>query len=263
MSDKFPSRPLPRDPASTLMAAIGDADFGEQLLAHVRNAAQVANIGAFLVPDMARPEPVLSLWAGEMSGYWFNVNARKILAHEGVKQDIIRRIRAAPSGRLAIERWRPAPDDPLAPIYQRDGVIERVTVASRGENAGYQSFYLRGRKAGWFTETDIACLTRTLPLVHELIGLRHRIIGSEAIHYALDARVTALKARDAGVFGRLSPREAQVCDLLINGVGVSGTAAALGISDNSVRTLRKRAYGKLGVHSAMQIAALVLNAAPR
>ena len=50
MSDIFPSKPLPRDPISNLVAAISDADFGERLLAHVRGAAPVANIGAFLVP---------------------------------------------------------------------------------------------------------------------------------------------------------------------------------------------------------------------
>ncbi len=139
-------------------------------------------------------------------------------------------------------------------------MIERVTLSSRTENAGFLSFYLRGQKSGWFSDAEIENLTKALPMAHELIGLRHRIAGSEAFHYSLEARVTALKQRDVGVFGLLSPREAQVCDQLLNGVSVAGTAVVLGISDNSVRTLRKRAYAKLRVHSAIQIAALVLNA---
>ncbi len=229
------------------------------LLRYIRDAAAIANFGAFLVPDMSRPAPVLSLWGGEMSGYWFNRNARTILADEALKQDIITRIRKAPINELAIERWRPGPTDAISPIYERDEVIERITVSSRTENAGFQSFYLRGKKSGWFSEDEVSRLIKVLPLVHELVGLRHRIVGSEAFHFAADARVTALRARDVGLFGRLSPREAEVCDLLLTGVSVSGTSVALGISDNSVRTLRKRAYAKLGVHSAMQIAALALN----
>ncbi|WP_299352605.1 LuxR C-terminal-related transcriptional regulator [uncultured Shimia sp.] len=259
MSDTFQSRPLPRDTTTALVATVGTPGFGHVLMRHIRSAAAIANFGAFLVPDMSRPAPVLSLWAGEMSGYWFNRNARTILADDAMKQDIISRIRTTALGQLSVERWRPSPEDPINPIYQRDEVIERITVSSRTENAGVQSFYLRGKSSGRFTEDEVQRLMDVLPLVHELVVLRHRIVGSEAFHFATDARVTALRARDVGRFGQLSPREAEVCDQLLNGVSVAGSAVALGISDNSVRTLRKRAYAKLGVHSAMQIAALALN----
>lgn len=259
MSDTFPSRPLPRDPIAELAASVSRPDFGQRLMQHVRSAASIANFGAFFVPDMSHPVPVLSLWAGEMSGYWFNRNARTILADDEMKLDIIERIRKAQIGELAIERWRPRPEDTISAIYVRDEVIERLTVSSRTENTGFQSFFLRGKKTGWFKDEEIDRLTNILPLAHELIGLRHRIVGSEAFHFSADARVSALRARDVGYFGRLSAREAEVCDLLLKGLSVSGTSSKLGISDNSVRTLRKRAYVKLGVHSAMQIAALALN----
>lgn len=259
MSDVFKSRPLLRDSTANLVAAVGSPGFGEKLLQHVRMAAQIANFGAFFVPDMSRPNPVLSMWAGEMSRYWFNRNARTILSDDAMKQDIIRRIRTAEIGGMTIERWRPSRDDPISPIYVRDGVIERITVSSRTENSGLQTFFLRGKKSGWMADEEVDLLSEALPLVHELVGLRHRIVGSEALRFSLDSRVTALKSRDVGQFGRLSAREAEVCDLLVSGISVAGSAVALGISDNSVRTLRKRAYAKLGVHSAMQIAALVLN----
>lgn len=260
MSDTFPPRPLPRDPVSELLAAVGNAGFGDLLMAHIRKAAPIANLGAFFVPDIRRPKPVLTVWAGEMSGYWFNRNASTILSNQALAQDIVRRIRLAKTGGLSIERWRPEADDPRNPIYIRDEVIERLTVSSRTGTSGLLSFYLRGRDSGWFSQAEVANLSATLPLAHELISLRHRILGSPAHHYTPETRVTALRERGAGQFGRLSQREAEVCDMLVKGVTVTGTALALGISDNSVRTLRRRAYAKLGVHSAMQIAALVMNA---
>lgn len=259
MNDIFPPRDLPRDAASELAASVTKPDFGDRLLHYIRGAANIANVGAFYVPDLSHPKPVLSIWAGEMSGYWFNRNAKAILSNKTLNTDIVRRISAAKKDGLVIERWRPEPDDPIAPIYVRDEVIERMTVASRSTHMGFLSFYLRGKGAGWLTAHEIDQLTEVLPLAHELIGLRHRIVGSEAFHYSLQSRVSALKERDVGKFGRLSRREAEVCDLLLKGVSVAGTALALGISDNSVRTLRRRAYAKLDVHSAMQIAALVLN----
>lgn len=259
MSDTFPSRPLDRDDTASLVASVSQPGFGDAVMAYIRRFADIANVGAFYAPDLTHPKPVLSIWAGDMSSYWFNQNAKVILSNKALQNDIIQRIQAANLDGLAIERWRPDPDDPRAPIYVRDEVIERITVSSRSDNSGFLSFYLRGKNAGWLSDTEVTKLTGILPLVHELIGLRHRIVGSEAFHYSLEARVSALKERGVGQFGRLSPREAEVCDMVLKGISVAGTALALGISDNSVRTLRRRAYAKLGVTSAMQIAALVLN----
>lgn len=259
MNDVFPPRPLQRDALAGLAAAVSEPGFADQLMAHLREAAAVANMGAFYVADMARPAPVLSLWSGEMSGYWFNRNARRILSHDLLQADILARIRAAPPGGLALERWHPDPDDPRLPIYRRDGVIERLTVSSRSGRSGFLSFYLRGKEDGWFTPQDMERLSAVLPLAHELIGLRHRVTGSEAFHFAGQASASALRERDVGGFGTLSAREAEVCDHVIRGLSVAGTALELGVSENTVRTLRRRAYRKLDVNSATQIVALVLN----
>jgi DNA-binding CsgD family transcriptional regulator len=250
--------PLPRDAAARLAAAVPGPDFGQHLLAHIRTAASIANFGAFYVSDMARPDPVLSVWSGEMSDYWFTRNARTILSNDLLRDDIVARVARAQAGGLAVERWHPPADDPRAPIYARDGVIERVTVSSRSGRAGFLSFYLRGAGAGWISEADFARLKQVLPLAHELIGLRHRIVGSEAFHFSARASASALRERNVARFGTLSPREAQVCDLIVRGVTVAGSALELGVSENTIRTLRRRAYRKLGTASALQLVALVL-----
>lgn len=243
-----------------MAAAVVRPDFAHRLLSYIRSAAEIANFGTFYVADMSRPAPVLSIWSGEMSGYWFNRNASTILQHKDLMESILQRIRAAEGGGLVIERWRPAPDDPISPIYVRDQVIERVTVSSYSERVGFQSFFLRGEKSGWLSDADMERLQQVLPLAHELIGLRHRIAGAAAIGHAHRGRASGLRAQDAGPFGTLTPREAEVCDLGVQGLSVAGTALELGVSENTIRTLRRRAYGKLGVHSSTQIATLILNA---
>ncbi|MGR3620714.1 helix-turn-helix transcriptional regulator [Pseudophaeobacter sp.] len=259
MSDTFPPRPLARDDVAKLVAAVAGSDFAEQILAHIRQAAEIANFGTFYVADMGNPEPVLSIWAGEMSGYWFNRNASTILSHDLLMDSILHRIRAAKGDGLVIERWRPTPADPISAIYARDQVIERVTVSSYSGRIGFQSFFLRGAASGWITDQEMQRLQAALPLVHELIGLRHRIVGATAQGATRAGRASALRARDAGPFGRLTPREAEVCDLAVQGMSVGGTALELGVSENTVRTLRRRAYEKLEVSSATQIATLILN----
>lgn len=260
MHDKFPPKPLARDDVAQLAASVAREDFAEHILAYIRKAADIANFGTFYVADMARPAPVLTIWAGEMSGYWFNRNASKILSNDLLMESILKRIRAAEGGGLMIERWRPAPDDPISPIYARDRVIERVTVSSCEDRIGFQTFFLRGESAGWFTDKEIQRLHQALPLVHELIGLRHRIVGGTALTDKVAGRVAALRQQDAGPFGVLTPREAEICDLAISGHSVAASALELNISENTVRTLRRRAYSRLGVSSATQIASLILNA---
>jgi DNA-binding CsgD family transcriptional regulator len=253
MDDIARTSPLPCDPVAALVATVPTDGFGAALLAHIRSQAEIANFGAFLVPDLRNPQPVLSVWSGQMSDYWFNVNARRITSHDALRRDFVDRIRRAPPGGLVIDRWRPPADDPRAPIYARDRVIERVSVASRTGRGGFVSFFLRGDQSGWLTEDELERLRKVLPLAHELIGLRHRLVG------AAGATATGLRDRAVDPFTALSPREAEVCDHAVRGLSVAGTALALGVSENSVRTLRKRAWRKLGVGSATQLASLVLS----
>jgi DNA-binding CsgD family transcriptional regulator len=253
MSDDPRTSPLPRDPQAALVASLPTDGFGAALLAYIRSAAEIAHFGAFLVPELADPQPVLSVWSGQMSDYWFTINARRITSHDTLRRDFVDRIRRAPPGGLVIDRWHPPEGDPRAPIYARDGVIERVSVASRMGRGGFVSFYLRGKQSGWLSEDDLARLRAVLPLAHELIGLRHRLTGTQG------TTASALRTAAVEPFTALSPREAEVCDHAVRGVSVAGTALALGVSENSVRTLRKRAWRKLGVGSATALAALVLS----
>lgn len=255
MSDATPS-PLPRDAIADLVATVPTDRFGAALLAHIREAAEIANFGAFYVPDLNRPDPVLSVWSGRMSDYWFNRNARTITSHDSLRRDFADRIRRAPSEGLVIDRWHPPADDPRAPIYARDRVIERVSVASRMGRGGFVSFYLRGAQSGWLSDEDVTRLRRVLPLAHDLIGLRHRIVGAAPLLATRTA--TDLRARNLGRFATLTAREAEVCDHAARGLSVAGTALELGISENSVRTLRKRAYRRLGVGSATALTAMIL-----
>ncbi len=160
---------------------------------------------------------------------------------------------------MLIERWHPGKDDTRRSIFERAGVIERVALFSRDGKTGFQSFYLRSVNAGWLSDAEYDGLCRTLPLVHALIGLRQRLVGSEHFQFVAGTSASSLRERNAPGFVELSPREAEVCDCLIEGKTVAGTALDLSISEATVRTLRRRAYRKLGVGSATALMALIVN----
>ena len=51
----------------------------------------------------------------------------------------------------------------------------------------------------------------------------------------------------------LPPREMQVCARMLHGISTEGIALALGISEESVITYRKRAYQRLGIGSRREL----------
>lgn len=71
-------------------------------------------------------------------------------------------------------------------------------------------------------------------------------------------RIEELEQRFAARFPALTPREREVCARAAIGVSVEGAALDLAIATSSVLTYRKRAYQRLGISSAYELACLVL-----
>jgi DNA-binding CsgD family transcriptional regulator len=57
---------------------------------------------------------------------------------------------------------------------------------------------------------------------------------------------------------RLTEREADVCARIVLGMSTTGIALDLRISKNTVATLRKRAYDRLGISSQNELFAICL-----
>ena len=247
------------DGQALLVSKVADAGFGREVLKFASQAAKIENFGAFYFADLTRPKPVLSVSAGSMSDYIFRRDADRILNDLTMRDEISSQIQDAPTQGVLIERWHPSGGDPRVPIFRRSRILERVAVSSRLGRGGFRSFFLRSEADGWISDAGYTDLCELLPFVHELIGLRHRIVGAERFQFSAQRDVSSLRARNAPGFSRLSQREAECCDCLIAGKSVAGTALDLGVAETTVRTLRQRSYRKLGVSSAGQIMALLIN----
>jgi len=259
MDDRFQNVTTQLDAQAELMSKVADAEFGNAVLNFLSRTAKIENFGAFYFANLSRPKPVLSVSAGRMSRYIFQRDADQILGDLAMQEGFATQIRQAPRGGVLIERWHPTDDDPRQALYERSRVLERVAVSSRLGRGGFRSFFLRSKSDGWMNDAEYAALCQILPFVHELIGLRHRIVGAENFHFSAQRNVSSLRERNAPGFVLLSRREAECCDCLIAGKTVAGTALDLGVAETTVRTLRRRAYRKLEVSSAAQVMALLIN----
>lgn len=217
---------------------------------------RIENFGAYHIANLAAPNPVLSFWSGRISDYRFQRDADLILADADTKTKIIDLVQSAPDHAVAIDRWHPSDCNDRKAIYHRNGVIERVAVSSKDGRSGLRSFYLRSHKDGWISDDEFAALCAVLPIVHQLIGLRHLIIGTARHGIGDGANATRLRNTGADKFRDLTPREAEVCDLLLDGKSIAASALELGISEATVRTLRQRSFRRLDIGSARELMAL-------
>lgn len=244
---------------AALTTAVSRDEFGTAVLDYLSETARIGNFCVFFFPDLRYAKGVQSLCSGRIGDYWLRRNGDMIINDPKLIDPVLDAIRAAPEVGVRIERWHPSPNDAVLQLYEQFDVLERVSVTSRSSQFGYKSFFLRDKADGWISDKEYDGLCEILPFVHELIGLRHRITGAENFQLTAAHYVSGLRARQVFGFLKLSKREAEVCDCVVTGMTIAGTALELGISEATVKTLRQRAYRKLGVNSVTQLMALILH----
>ncbi len=257
--EQFPAPSIKRlTGLDRLIAIAPKEEFGGAALQFLSSISRIENFGAYHIADLARPYPALSFWSGRISDYWFRRDAELILGSKDIQSQIITQIQKAPCDGVYIDRWHPKVGSRRDAIYKRNGVLERVAVSSRDGHSGLRSFYLRSATDGWFNEDEYAALCKILPIVHGLIGLRHQIVGTARHGLGDGANATRLRENNVRGFVSLTPREAEVCDLLLDGKSIVASALQLDVTEATIRTLRQRAFRKLQVGSARELMALFI-----
>ena len=244
---------------ATLVAAVTTPNFGRLLRAYVSQAGRIRNLGGFYWQSVKHAEMILSLWTGEMSEYRLRSSSGAIIALPEVFEEMHQTVLACTEGTRDVSLLRPDLNDPRRAIIEQVGVRERMSVVTRDKDTALFTFYLRSERDGPVTDAQLVCYQELLPVAHELIALRHKVVGSEAFQFAPGTNVSSLKERGIHPFDGLSEREVQVCDSIVMGQSALGTSLELGLAVATVRTLRRRAYRKLGVSSTTQLMALVIN----
>ncbi|KPU96860.1 hypothetical protein APR50_03045 [Variovorax paradoxus] len=130
-------------------------------------------------------------------------------------------------------------------IYEREHLSDRLALlylpVARGRAFSVNLY--RRDSMGRFAPGEIERVLAVAPLLRQV----HRhALGTGAGALDMDSRIALAQARLADT--PLSRREREVCARIACGLTADGIAADLDIALSSVHTLRKRAYGKLGIH---------------
>ena len=139
-------------------------------------------------------------------------------------------------------------------VYKRWGLTGRISFLYSLDPGQVCALHLyRDQHTGPFSAACVERLFNVAPLLrsaHHLSGLSDGVRAGRA-------RTIANAANRLTHSAALSERERAICARIVSGLRVGEIAQELGIAKSTVQTLRKRAYAKLHIHGARQLAALI------
>jgi len=236
------------DAALGLVSAVGDRRFGDLGIEQLNRLALVGWWSVYRLHDGARPDwhfggSVVSsqvtarAWARYRSGLWRDDRT-------------FSRVREAVSGNDAVLTYMHATEldgSIREQIYTAFGLTERAALVRRQRDGSVLcvNLYRGGEMPSFRADEldDIACIG---DLVLRTVESQLRFPG----------------ASPASPLTDLPRREREVCDRMLRGLTYDGIAADLGLSPNTVKTYRDRAFDRLGIHHRSELFALMMDATP-
>lgn len=233
-----------------LIDALGTPGFGPAVLRAVGAVAGVEEIFAFhRADDGAMPAVLLSAGAGPQAGG----RAEAYRRHYFRLDPLNRAFRAGGDrGGLCL---RVRPDDIADRDYRRDcyarpGFAEKLSILRPGRG-GWATLSLF-RHGGAFSDGEAQDLRAFGRILLPLIEAHGRAFGADR---PPPGSAAAVEARLRGLCPALTDRERAVCARTVIGMTAEGIGLDLGIRPTSVLTYRRRAYERLGISTALQLAA--------
>ncbi|MBD3761771.1 helix-turn-helix transcriptional regulator [Rhizorhabdus sp.] len=127
-----------------------------------------------------------------------------------------------------------------------------IRIPYEGEFLALSAF--RRRSRGAFNERDLEAYSSLSPM---LMAFAHCHMEKQCQKRSLNRlRASEIEHRLRELRAGLTHRELEVCLKIILGLSNEGIALELGVSTNTVRTFRQRAYARLGITSVAELFAL-------
>ena len=238
-----------------LVDAIGDPDFGNQLLAFFHGLCGAEHCTVFnLDSDAPRGIATAGLYGAEVA----NRQIALYLQNQRWQRDPMiaqarKQLEVQPTS-MVQTAVRELPNADFRDImYGGTTVRDRLLLCGRSTSGMVSLSVLRTANSGDFSNDDIFQVHEArevlMSIVNKHVGLMRQVPDLSRALTSLDQ----IEACLAGNMMPLSRRETEVCARILQGVSSLGIALDLGISEETVMTYRKRAYQRLGIGSQREL----------
>lgn len=253
--------PLRRD-LGALIGSVGSPAFEDILFRCAREITGCEHLTAFALDEAGQPKLLLAMNAGDphvaritgeayVSRYWHMDPANRLCEAPPALAGVLARardeeVRLAPFRRRCYN----------ANDWSRSGakLFDRLSIIRRFQREIVKISFHRAQKAGPFGDREVAGVAASSDVLVALV-LRHGRSAAPAAN--ADSLAFYVRAVAAQV-PSLSRREIEVCAGIVLGMTSEGIASTLGVSLNTVRTYRKRAYARLCISSQNELMKLVM-----
>ncbi len=142
------------------------------------------------------------------------------------------------------------------PFYEEAEVVERLSFVQRLADRWLILNIARRAPSRLFSDEELSAFAGLSQLLLPVVARQAELDPEPQRPHILG--VEEIEERFAAQFPELSQRERQVCSRTVIGMTSEATALSLGIGIGSVQTYRKRAFQRLAICSAFQLAHLVM-----
>jgi DNA-binding CsgD family transcriptional regulator len=252
---------LSLDTSAEMLATVGTPGFGAALMRTGREMldADYCSLFAFGTEDA----PVCLASNGITSNYLALVAAEKY-THQHWRNDPL--LTCRPRLRRADTLFFPGIGDNVRSAHHYRECFDLLRIGDRitflyGDNELFLrlSFY-RFVDRPTFMNGEIDTAHRAQAFFRTATARHYGLIstsGSHALRCIPDR--ASMRERLRTLNAALSPREIEVCAMILQGITAEGISIEIGVSKTSVVTYRKRAYAKLGIATRNELFAACLN----
>lgn len=225
-----------------------------------RAISAIAPVDRFYVSERADPFQPPHLIAHRMEGGLAN-RMGDYLERFFLRDPIARAIEAArEDGATVMLRVSPediAETEYRRPFYDEAEIVERLSFVQRLSDRWLVLNIARRAPSRLFSDEELGAFAGLSQLLLPVVARQAELDPVSARQHILG--VEEIEERFAAQFPELSPRERQVCARTVIGMTSEATALSLGIGIGSVQTYRKRAFQRLAICSAFQLAHLIMH----
>ena len=260
--------PCPADPSADhalvgLIGQLGLPGFQRTLLHTLAPVIPAASFSVYSVYGLASGGPQLFMSASHGIADTTVACWRAYLAgpYQGDLTLHTREPASAHPTRLVHITAQEVPPAHRAQVYDAHGMAERVSVVQSQADTGAGTggvlalnFY-RHQHQRAFQDDQLAALSGLAPA---LMALVQQQLALTATAPRAAPPLSAARARLQALSPQLTPRELDVCARLLLGMTQDGIASDLGIGLPTVKTLRNRAFARLGIHFRNELFARVM-----
>jgi DNA-binding CsgD family transcriptional regulator len=254
--DSLPVSPAVLQAYETTLGALGSESFASRVARAVERLAHVDRLYLFdLRGNPVKVRSLVQVYEPEKPPVAHETYVRHYLPIDPIQKVI--QSGAPVDGMTQI---RVAPSDIVAAGYRRmletADILERVSYLRRVRSGWQCMTVARKSRSGAFAEEELLVLGSFARLLMPMIRRNEAL--TEGAQVSSREAVQEIEQRFGRRFPQLTARERQACARAVVGMTAGGAALDLGVALSSVLTYRKRAYRRLGVTSAGELARLVM-----